>query len=995
LSPAVLYRHLPGEGLDAFIAEFRRAAARDPFGTALVVPTTRLAREIVGRLGREGAPVVTDTITTLPGLARKVFFDRAATETPISSTESRLIIGQLLAAGDYPLIARAGAVDELATLFEVLITRKIDYPAALGDLAGEKSTEIGRLFAAYIRFLDAHHLIDESTLLPRAAPLLLAGKFRTVYIYGLYEPVPLERDLLLALRKSAEEFHYMLPYKENPAVFADDGLWLHPDTIVWGKSAPAIAGLFSQKAPGRVDNIHLAERRDRLDEVRAIAQEIRDLIAAGVRPGDIAVAFPDLASAVPYIEEVFPDFGLPFTAPGRPLAASPLVRALLSVLAVPAHGYRRGDLIALLKSPYFPFSGGSGIDILSREARITAGAWDERFAALARALEDDPGQGRHRSKIAHIVAAQKEISRLSADLATLEGRKTLSAHVTAYRLLLRQWHAPATPLEDEEARDLRGFTEALAEIESLAHLFCDEDMPLSEFFSLITSHVAGIRAGQQRRRGAVRVIGIREAAHIGIPFLFVADLVEGRMPRLTTRLPFFTDVETRRLQTRSKSDILREERYHFIAALLAARSRIYISYPASDGGRPLVRSVFVDAIQDAFAPRSWGKNDLPDSRLAAARRAGGLLARGEAASPPSLTAAEAIRRINIENYHRKGGYDSPYDGLIENDPALAERFGDDAVFSVKALETYADCPFRFYMEQVANLAPLPPVDPGLAGDERGNLIHRIACRFYADWRRDGNGAITEASYTDALRRILTTGREEADRIHLTSPAWAATREQILGSPAAGPGLLERFLRHETAFADSGLTPQAFEVSFGLPVAAGESEPASVPDAVAIPLDNGTLRLRGRIDRIDTLPDGRFVVTDYKTAHRRPTLADITAGKSLQLPLYISAVEALTGMQGIAGTCYTLRRGEVRNYPVFRDASLKDCFPGSRQGINDIREIVGTTLSNVEDYIAGIRGGRFSPRSDAGLCPTYCGFKTICRFDGLRLLNGEVNAHGAD
>ncbi|MFW5639293.1 MAG: hypothetical protein ACOCG4_08565, partial [Methanoculleus sp.] len=34
LSPATLYRQLPGEGLDAFIAAFQKTAARDPFGTA-------------------------------------------------------------------------------------------------------------------------------------------------------------------------------------------------------------------------------------------------------------------------------------------------------------------------------------------------------------------------------------------------------------------------------------------------------------------------------------------------------------------------------------------------------------------------------------------------------------------------------------------------------------------------------------------------------------------------------------------------------------------------------------------------------------------------------------------------------------------------------------------------------------------------------------------------------------------------------------------------
>ncbi len=336
MSPTVLYRQLPGEGLDMFIAEFRKAAARDPFGTVFIVPTSHLAREVA-------VPFVTDAVTTLSGFARKVFFEHATSETPISEAESRLILARILAAGRYPLLAGIGAVDELATLFEVLIMRKVDYPAALGDLASAKSA-----------FLDEHGLVDENTLFARVTRMLSdTGWFRMIYIYGLFEPMPLERDLLFSLRESAEEFHYSIPYTGNPAVFSDDGEWLLPDTVISGDALDTrrsrLAALFSRSEP--VDCcgfVRLAERRDRLEEVRAIAQEIRDLVAAGVRPDEIAVAFPDFASALPCVEEVFPDFGVPYTASdGRALSASPLVRALLDVAMVPARGYRREDVVAL------------------------------------------------------------------------------------------------------------------------------------------------------------------------------------------------------------------------------------------------------------------------------------------------------------------------------------------------------------------------------------------------------------------------------------------------------------------------------------------------------------------------------------------------------------------------------------------------------------------------------------------------------------------------
>jgi len=1018
MSPAVLYRNLPGEGLDAFIAEFRRSAARDPFGTVLILPTSRIVREVYRRPAMaEALPVLTESITTLPRFARRVVLDHAGGETLISASDTRLILARLLAPGRYPLLAATGAVEELATLFEVFIMRKVDYPAALGDLASGKTAEIAALFEAYLRFLDDHDLVDESTLIARAADLIAeTGGPPAVYVYGLFEPMPLERDLLLALRETAEEFHYSLPSGADPAVFADDGEWLRPGLRIDGGSEHdprrlSLTALFARHEPlEALGYIYVAERRDRPDEVRAIAQEIRNLLADGVRPDEIAVAFPDFASALPSVEEVFPDFGIPYSAPGgRPLTASPLIRTLLDLVSVPLRGYRRQEIVALATSPYLPDLDGCMLDLISREARIRSGPWDDRLDALRRALDDElaapdtpePLRPGLEAKIAAIDAAREIVRELIAEVATLEGRKTLSEHLTAYRSLLERWGAPIMPVEGDpgllegEARDREEFWKILTALDRLARLFPDEEIPLAEFSSLLRHLAAGTRVYRRPNLGLVQVVGVREIAHLEIPYLFIGDLVEGVMPRLTTRLPFSTDAETRRLGTRTGEDILREERYQFIAALLSARRRVYLSWPAAEDAAPLVRSVFIDAVLEGFHPEIWGDGEFPDSRLAAARRAGATLARGDVPSrvPPGLSARETIRRLNIENYHRYGGYDSPYDGVLEEDPAilavLSERFGDGVVISPTALETYADCPFRFYMGRVLGFEPLPEADPDLTAQERGSLIHRIVYRFYSDWTSEGNPPIDETCYPEALRRILEIASDEVDGFLLDTPAWAAEKEHLLGSPSAGRGLLERFLQHEMEIAASGLLPRAFEVSFGLPGA---------PGPVEIPIGDGTIRLRGRVDRVDVLPGGRFIITDYKTGSYHPRLSDIAAGKALQLPLYLLAVEKLTGMEGVAGTYYVIRRGEVRNRPVFRAAGLEDCFSGSRRNsLDDVREVVETALSWTERHLAGIRAGRFPPRSDTGSCPGYCGFRTVCRFNPLRLLvaGKEVTPDGAD
>ena len=1013
---AVLYRRPPGGGLAEVITAFKKAAALDPLGTVLIVPTSRLADDIAHRLITGGTPIIGDAVTTLPGFARRVFESHTESGNLITPSQSRLIIADILAARarDLPLLVRGGrpgtgVVDELATLFEVLITRKVDYPAALGDLQGEKSAEIALVLDAYLHFLGEHDLVDESTLIARAARWLAGsdrGEIGPVFIYGLYEPVPLERDLILAIRERAHEFHYVVPWADDPAVFIDDGSWIRPDEIDDGSTPPR------ERDRGTVC---IAERKDRIDEVRAVAQEIRDLIAGGVPAGDIAVAFPDLLAAMPYVEEVFPDFGIPYASSRGPaLIRSPSLRALLNILAVPVHGYRRDDLVALLNSPYIndgQFPAGSVVDILSREAQIIGGqdSWDEKLAILAGRLEaeiavPDTPEGvrrRHERTLATIAGVRRGLEALFADLATLGGAKTIAGHLAAYRSLLGRWGCPVMPdagdrdLILREGFDRAAFFRALDTLEATARMLPEREMTAAGFLSLLSLLIAGTNSGSRRMRRAVQVVGIRELVHLSIPHIFIAGLIEGAMPRLTTRLPFSTDLETRRLKTRSRSDILREERYHFTAALLAARDRLCLSFPATDGESPTIRSCFIDMVGDA-----WGAESFGASRLSAAVEAGALIAGGrsdEAAAiiPPSAV-REVARRLNIENYHRRSACDSPYDGVLCDDPpaveVLTRRFGDGAIYSPTALETYADCPFRFYVGEALSLEPLASPDPDLTAREQGSLVHRIAHRFYAGWRQDERGPITDENRAEALRRILVIGREEAEQVSLRSPAWTIQKEFLLGSPLAGPGLLERFIESELRLAASSFSPRVFEFSFGYP--AGESLPIRLHGG-----SEETVLLRGRIDRIDVASDGAFMVIDYKTGSSRPNLKEITAGKALQLPLYIRAVETLTGLSGAAGAYYTLRRGEIRVRPVFWDKDREGHFAGypvsRRNAVEDVRALVDASLARVEEYLHGIRGGWFPTRQDNDPCPGYCGFATICRYDALReFSSGGEGSDGA-
>lgn len=1012
--PVTLYPILPGDRLDEFIAAFRSAAAADPFGSWLILPTGRLMREVLHRLDEEHVAVIQSRVTTLAGFARTLFEDHAADETLIDETTATLILSHILAehADRLTLLTQTGtggkgAVQDLRSLITQIAYRQIAYPEALGDLQGEKSIEITWVRDAYLGYLKEHRLISNALLLLWAERWLEDhGEIGTVWVYGLIEPLPLEKSVVLAIRDRAAMLHYALP-----TVSGDDGGWLGEAEKVRPQAEEEplrtqIAGLFSGLKWDADDRIRVAAWKDRIEEVRGIAGEVRALIEEGVSPAEIVVAFPDLSRGAALVAGIFPDFGIPYApAEGSPISRSPLVQALMTVLATPAGSYRREDVVALLTSPYLQGPAtrvdGHRVDALARETNIVRGAdaWDRRLAALAEGQDD--------KKMAEIDGIREGLAALFADLATLEGTKTLPEHVAAYRSLLDHWGCGRLPsggepdLRSQEGRDLASFCQALDSLAMAVPGVPQRPVNLAGFFSTLTFLLAGVRAAPPQNRNAVQVVGVRELQHLSVQHLFIGGLVEGEMPRLTTRLPFTNDQETRRLGTRTGAEVLREERSSFLAALLAGR-HLYLSAPQSDGDRPLLCSAFLEAVAEGAC--SWGERGRQYSSLEAAAAAGAAFseerfAEGADLLPAHLRADALIARINIETRARSGAFDSPFDSVFTGDEeisaALAERFGPDAVYSPTALETYARCPFWFYLAKVLGLEPFPDAEADLTARERGSLVHQIAFRFYTGW--NGSGTVTTESYGLALEEIRAIAEEELEGFTFSSPAWVVEQEHLVGSEATGPGVLEEFLAAEEKRSASPFVPAHFEFSFGMPLTDGDADPASVPDPVAIDLGgDDRLLLRGRIDRVDRTPDGSFLVTDYKTGSDHPKPRDIERGTALQLPLYICAVTAFTGREGAGGTYYTLRKGKTSNQAVLWDTRQKENLKGFSKAkgseVDGIETAVQATLGQVRGYLRTIRGGYFPPATAEIPCPypSSCGFRTVCRCDVWRLaaLRGE-------
>ena len=230
-------------------------------------------------------------------------------------------------------------------------------------------------------------------------------------------------------------------------------------------------------------------------------------------------------------------------------------------------------------------------------------------------------------------------------------------------------------------------------------------------------------------------------------------------------------------------------------------------------------------------------------------------------------------------------------------------------YSPTALQNFAACPYRFFLQAVLYLRPrdelvqLEQLDPMT----RGGIFHEIQFRLFGVLREAQLLPVTDARLDEVFRvlDVVLEGAERDYRDRLAPPierVWSAEFEGLRGD-------LRGWLR-QVADEGGGWTPVHAELGFGLS-RSGERDPKSVPEPAEV---QGGARLRGSIDLVEADAAGRLRVTDHKTggARHAGTGLVIGGGKVLQPVLYSLAAEAVLEREVVSGRLsYCTQRGGYR------------------------------------------------------------------------------------
>ena len=380
-----------------------------------------------------------------------------------------------------------------------------------------------------------------------------------------------------------------------------------------------------------------------------------------------------------------------------------------------------------------------------------------------------------------------------------------------------------------------------------------------------------------------------------------------------------------------------------------------------------------------IASREAGLRELPASAEAAPADAADYRMMHLAAGGASLdTLADARMRralaARAARYDRNHNELTEWDGRVDaGSESIAGIGGRERPVSPSALETWAGCPYRYFLGRVLGLsAPPEDEDDTISALERGSLVHKILEQFV----KEGKATVAE------LTALAETAFNEAERRGATGHylLWELEKAKIRASLEAFQGADEEWLKKSLG----GARPDESraEISFGPPARppggnGGEltGKPTDLGE-VGISVDGlGEVWFQGKIDRLDAArndDEALVLVRDFKTGKPEPYFdgaisrkADhtIANGQALQLPVYVAAAQEMySGYSVSASYCFPLADNNTHDVALYTDADKAEFDAALGAIVGASRKGIFPATPDSEDNPSNCR---------------YCDFRRLC------------------
>ena len=260
------------------------------------------------------------------------------------------------------------------------------------------------------------------------------------------------------------------------------------------------------------------------------------------------------------------------------------------------------------------------------------------------------------------------------------------------------------------------------------------------------------------------------------------------------------------------------------------------------------------------------------------------------------------------------------------EPVVPERSNKELCFYPSAFGTYFECQKKFYYSSVLGLGTPDSDDPMqvIAANTLGSLFHDELMETYGRARqKDPEYSVSEEDFIKEANRVW-------DRFILSRPPFNKNEE----------------LRQRSEFANMALNALRME---------RQNKVLKVEEPLKFTHSSG-YKIKGRLDRVEKLPNGALTVADFKTGKSNGYKDDDFAS-CIQVMLYAYILEK----QGI-----TVGRGEYR----FVKGSARTVTCGYTK---EMRARVEALLDEIADRL---QNGGYTAAKKKDSC-TYCDYKELC------------------
>ncbi len=1017
---------------DALAQEIRARREQDPLAPLLlVVPSETLRQRIKLFLAHErGLLLLNVHVRTFFQLSLSLFHEVHGPAEPTlrndTFMEEALKRVVSLRGRFAPIAENNGARSALWQSLRDLKDGMVDPESALealseglfGQLDQDLMTDLFSLYQEMkLRFPEwrAQDHQDLDATVARYAPVsAYLGQFERIYYYGFYDLTQSQLELFRSVAANySVTLLYPLAHGHPDWSFAQDfydrylrGLagadevvdLLHDNT----DSIIAQNNLPPSPATSREPRREIVSCAGPRDEILTVAKSILRLVEEeGFDLQRVGVVARSLDAYLPWIQEIFPDHGIPFHTPtGEPLWRFSRVRAMVTLLDLPVHDYMRMSVIDLLTSHDFNFESVLSPsdeprpelwDIATRRLRITRGIaeWRRLEGYLDRGLDlnlmdEEEGRPLH-IEGQQLSALLKVVNGLHQKLGTLPKEGAWSDLSARWRAVIDEFLYPGSGEVADRVTEVIDHTfDELSTLETIT-----PRVSFQGFVEILHKSLdrATVPLDLEVMQG-VQVMDAGSARGIPLQALFLIGMNEGVFPRTIREDPFLRDRARRVLETdlgykiSSKLGGYDEEKLLFALLSGSATDCLYYSYQRSDvAGRSLTPSWYLReidtysnqetrAITTCRIPKSVLDKQhvspfddprwlLPEE-LAVRRALGGedptQLVRISGASLEGFAKSTAVVRT-LEN---SAGAPGKFDGVTGPLEDIWREILEHGI-SPTTLESYGRCPFQYFARRALQLEQLgrPEEATPVQALERGQICHDILQRFYQEpdrvWANNRNTWLDHVA-----AEVLSTFAERSPTGYPV--AWEAVKEELVA-------MLQEVIEVDLEeMAQSGFRPVELEKDLTARL------------GVDWPEDLQGLPVHGRLDRIDQNDqEGCVRVVDYKYKTGRspqaednnPLLAAVR-GRKLQLPLYVLLASAH------AVDMATTPSFEAAWYFLAHRWEEGPLAPRSFSG-QSMQESAGQQIRDtVARFLRGIRSGEFFIMP--GDYCRYCEVSEICRKD---------------